>query len=1541
MKKENDWLVATINNPDFNYSQLKAIGLTSDNTSLLTKDEYKQSPFIQEKFKSKDTDTFDEAAFNKYYDSAAKSYNNFATDNFQDKLTDNYQYEKSDPLRPIGGKLRKLDFEIEQVINPDRLQTGVSRVGVTDDRRFTASELAQSQKIYDWNKQEYRDATPNDNTLLSNPINWFKSIKEPLVLAQWDEDGEHVDSFSGRTIQHKKGELKLNENGTYYMETLANRSPYSRQIKSIFDSITKDTEKANKYDFLDSDGLDKSVAGSVAKAVLTIAPAFIPYVGTYYVAGLLGASLMDAIPTLYKMSFGLKEDTPTMNLIQGIGRSFRGSVSEYSQQNIVSTENFCNLISDVALQLAEQQLIFKGINSMLGTSEKGLSKLVNGRTEDVLKRLKDSGKYQDVPEEYLRNAVRNLKARDLEPLLQRNQRLAANVSLGYMAMVSGADSFENALAQGATEEEAAAVTWGTIASIYAVDRLGLGEWMFDELTPDAQMIRLTSKSLADKVRKDVFTEVAPSNPTSKTWLYKLFDKSRKSGEGFINNLKNHSLTLAQKSFAEGLEEVSEEFVSDLAKATFNLTSMLGYNQSGVYLDAFQDLAARYGTAFAGGAIGGSIYSMRDIALNGRKPNKNTIKDLVYIVQNNKTNEFLKEIDDLEKKGLMGNTSLGVDPVIAEDGSVSYLSADSADKSQNAAVANAIRNQLRVIQTIVGEENLNLTEDQLIGQVLNRSSKLAFLMDEKNSYKSNLLNDFGKISTELVNKKLELQSVLGSIKDSEKDSKNWADTPETRKLTAEIDELRKKRDQILSGDLSRYYIGEAIYGMTPALHAPFLTATFKQYAEFKEKKPYNEIPQDKIAALEEDYKVYQQSQQNQDLRESYDLFLNFNEKFSPIIANNGELYRTYGKVRQQFYDKVIDLNKSALSYIKVPGINQVMERRHLDPILAEGLNKEDTREFLVATQKFLDDVKSTGGAMDLETKQTIENYINRLKIAQEYTTNDLFMQLQPAIFEAFQEDAEGYWAEREDDLLLKVTDEELGEWLQNTASELGINIDINEDNIQRVKDLQLISFNKILAGQLKSNLYSTQTNPIYSILDGMSVSMYDKNLNIFNLLKDEENKLATLDSISDYFITPERVNELDESINVINMANSVILASQNFPSSQAFKGVPGFEIDGFNKTLNQYSKYSSQQLPEVGEIDADLGEMMRQDLGLLYNKINYLKELALQNAANQVVEHKKTEEKINSIITNLFTNDPVITDLNYNGTHLVGSDLPLTGDPVKDSSLLLDSVYDNFKKILAENPEVSKKKILEDMFSNLKSRFSEAQLSEQLNTRFNSKTDMLTDYDIFELLLSSIAFKNSDFNYYLKQLLDSGEYNFAPFYSQSYAAKLVLASIVDPEVMNFGIWSIKSLDTTSDLIPLYNTALVNGIGGAGKTTAVATLVRDISKMMNSGLKIWKIAPGESQLNNLKDNLGSEGSNFTIDKAIETILGNSELENDLKLGEINSKYYDLITFPETKNMRERKIAVVKSDLDYSSANVPNVVFLDEATFLNSIYAQVLSN
>jgi len=65
-----------------------------------------------------------------------------------------------------------------------------------------------------------------------------------------------------------------------------------------------------------------------------------------------------------------------------------------------------------------------------------------------------------------------------------------------MSMISNTDVYDSAIEHGATKQEAAAVSLGSMLGMFAVDKyLGLGEMFFDDA--QAQQRRLYRKILKD------------------------------------------------------------------------------------------------------------------------------------------------------------------------------------------------------------------------------------------------------------------------------------------------------------------------------------------------------------------------------------------------------------------------------------------------------------------------------------------------------------------------------------------------------------------------------------------------------------------------------------------------------------------------------------------------------------------------------------------------------------------------------------------------------------------------------------------------------------------------------------------------------------------------------------------------------------------------------------------------------------------------------------------------------------------------------------
>jgi dolichol kinase len=69
--------------------------------------------------------------------------------------------------------------------------------------------------------------------------------------------------------------------------------------------LTKEDSFLNKFDAFDSDGLEKSIGGTIAKTALKIAPYFIPYIGPYIGYVVAGKELLSVMPTVLKAANGI------------------------------------------------------------------------------------------------------------------------------------------------------------------------------------------------------------------------------------------------------------------------------------------------------------------------------------------------------------------------------------------------------------------------------------------------------------------------------------------------------------------------------------------------------------------------------------------------------------------------------------------------------------------------------------------------------------------------------------------------------------------------------------------------------------------------------------------------------------------------------------------------------------------------------------------------------------------------------------------------------------------------------------------------------------------------------------------------------------------------------------------------------------------------------------------------------------------------------------------------------------------------------------
>lgn len=942
--RENDWLVASINNPDFNNQDFKDIlGMDMGNTQILPYQSYLSSPFITQNDLFKDNNgNFSETKFKDYYNSQLTNFQAFSSD---DSTIDNFEYSIFDPNKKATSRVKDPNFRMNIITNPDRVSVGISGRNQQEASPFSSSELAQQSKIYDSATGTFLDYSPNDISFTSSPLKWISSLfQDPLVKATWDSDGTHIDPISHQEIEHKKGEYKLNDDGQYYYETLNGRSPLNKETLSAFDILTTDGEGMNKYDFLDSDGLDKSVTGTLAKTALAVAPLFLGGpVAAVYSGALVARELVKSFPMLYGMStslFGADSDSKLLNTLSAFGDKFTTSNSQYAKQHTFAFENFASLVADVATQWGQQKAIANTISKLKGGENqitKATEKAYNWYQQEankIISTAQGAEKSGDMSAlaalQYLATDPKNWESSALgraaitkfvkpaQELAQKNMRLGADASLAYMAIVSNTDVYATMLDHGASKRDAAAIALGSTIGMFGVDKyLHLGELFFDELSQETKVaVRKAIKKEATAMAEDWAkqgSKEATKNDTSK--LTSLIMKGISFGKNiagkYADDLANHTTGFIGKAMGEGLEETAEELVTDLSKQMYQIAGQFGpniINQSGITdVGAWENAADRYLMNFLGGAVGGGLFYGVDVIQNNRFIRDSSQDDLVYLISNGKRDELLSELDKMKSKGL-GNKNLSATKIeTSESGDPVYLTADDEKDSQNEFIYNKIKDSINQIDGILSYQGTKLSDDALFEQMVLKEHRFLQLKDmfKDASYATRYQQDFRKMQKDLLLAESALEAAY-KTEDGTPTGKILPDAASThikdnpvrqanlQKAEQEVARLKTERDKFLKGEYSLPYTEKMLFALDTFLNIPFMSGTYESWVKNNKGKSIAELSDSEKEAFKKEYLEYKKIKQAQDLTEAFDLYKQIKAKVDPHIQTlqeNASSFRT--------------------------------------------------------------------------------------------------------------------------------------------------------------------------------------------------------------------------------------------------------------------------------------------------------------------------------------------------------------------------------------------------------------------------------------------------------------------------------------------------------------------------------------------------------------------------------------------------------------------------------------------------------------------------
>lgn len=1421
--KENDMLLNMLANPQFTVTDFQSVGLTGDNTNLLSEDKYKASEKItKHEFFQDENGNFDEAKFHNFYVGAGHFYNQLTTQNYDQEILDQAVFSQDNIW--VEPDKRKIDYtpKLTRQANENLVTSSLDSVGKRGPRTMSISEIAQTQQIYDTKTGEWKDS-PNDS--------FFDNFFDTLVLATYDEDV--IDPITGQKL-HSKGDYKLNEAGTYYYETLGGRDVYGKQVLNKMNILTTDGSAANRFDFFDSDDIDqKSVGGTVLKNAALVGSMFLPYVGPA-VRGLSVLSQMAGLTaTLGKLFVG--NENETLNNIQGWAKTVnRSTQTEYAAQNTWCTENFLNMIGDTVGQLAEQRWIFKNAPYIMGNTKaaKAMSKEgAEALKADKLKELNKNFKVKDLMDEISQSGAKNAEKKGIsdyiagmnmlnerkaldyvDKITEQAQKISSPLAKAYMTGLTVQDTYGEAKAAGASDMEAALLTIGYAAGEAAILNTGLGEWILPEL----QGTKFKMRAIADALTKDIrkANEDYIKDKSKRTLVQKILDTGKKIAtnqyaEAALNGTKGLQVVGAH-ALGEAFEETSEELLADLSKSIFNVTRWLR-GEEALELGAWEGAGDRYLMSALGGFIGGGLTSAgTDFSVAnslGKMDRTKAMQELIYLVNNGKEKEFLNQVNKMN----LGNKNLSAKDIIEYSKDNTIWGEAKQGDNQDLAVKQLLHNEVNFIKNVLEAEGAKISTESLLNKLTLEDQEAVLhefrLNKLQNTQSMGLfLQNFQNLQNDLITTHASLAEINSASTDGDDESEEIKG--KKVQLNQKLKETQEKIQQYLSGNMVPEAIRDALYEMNPLISNNLIKVALPFYAQKKYGKKWNELSDAEKEEATKKHGEYVKSSLKNDVHTAAGFYFDMLELFTPF-ATQAQDY--IANLQKEEYKSVLALQNTVQNMLKyfnerdfdsetfdadqyvneVQGIFDSLGQTSAEvtaiPIIPEPIQQQlNTIKLELATlqKQPIDDV-FTEDVRKKKIKNKVQEYTSTLQNA---VLDIVDAQVQPFI-------KLGHANPEVKNALLQSLDtsEEFAQNARNNAWKTAQNMSPNNPAQEKLikaqleakydSDIRAIAENRKLVKQL------THT-PILQYLDQFRLSTTNSDL---NLTKHWENtKAIFLDNEEDLGMLTVDQDWNADNEEALNLVDAFVAVLNGMKTDNASFNNP----TGYTKILNNiYRKQGVKDFVELTELDSQTADMMLQDAQLIKDRLEFAKTLSAINSGQKLKQQDKVAINKNYLVFNSFKRFVDIVPDDW-----VGKDeLTATRDSLsvleqfssenknrlsKDERLLVedemiqieDSIYDFFQK----NKETNGGYNADKLGALLKAFAGSAGFFQKTGTLLTENSTALDDNSFIWWLASRAAVKSSDFYGAYRNAVND---QIAPIASQELATYLGVAALANMNALN--------------------------------------------------------------------------------------------------------------------------------------------------------------
>lgn len=1514
--RKNDWLATLFFSPDKSIQDLANYGITTDNSSLQNRDYYKSIPAIQEAFID-NHGNFDNAKYNKFYDDVLYLYNEAEKNNIIGNIINTYEYAPGDIFAPIGAKRKESNAHIYQTVNPERRSVSLISIGAISDPTMSIREVGQTSKVFNWETQQFEDWSPNDKGGIIGGL-----TMPTLVLAKWEEDGTH--EWNGRILNHKKGDLKYNELGDPYYETLGGRSVEGKDLLHYSDTLTVDGSSWNKYDFFDSDGLDKSVGGTIAKTAAIIAPMFIPGFGLYYGGFTAALELGEFLPLLYKSIAGIAtgdtsdlSSVDTANSIQGYFARFNSSQSDYARQaGFFSAENLGEIARMASMQLFQQRAI------------------------------------SQIPKLFSKpQIVDGIKLMSPEAI-----KWGRGLSFAYMSGTSAQHSYEAFKEAGASDRAAGLGMLATMWAFYGLmsnNYFNYEEVLFGGSELSKNAIRTASLEAGEQAAKSLGFKTTEAAITSKTGAAKWVIETKNKIVDWVK--KQNPSSILSTSYKEGIEETMEEIFTDGVKGLFSGLNALGIIDDQTRYNfgfSVEDMATRYFTSFVGGGIGGAVFGLHNKFEGQNKQIDDAIKNntehfqkIVYLFRNGKEQEVRNQTEKLWKQGKFGSKNLsGYEFEVVNSGGTQeakYKPAKSGE-SQNDLIYKELNNIYDRISSIVAEEGLNISDEEIENIIsarpdLSRENAEDIIKNYRaSSNDANIfslglhtqaLQEINSLATDILQTKIAMENMLSlgatdpkTNPDIEAHIKAVKKSHDYKKLETKLEELRIKRDAILSGKYNDRYMGLLHFaGRTNLARLMNNKYGLHQYTMWKYGKYYDALSPEEQQRISIEYGQYS-AIEKADIIKAYDLFVSIQNSSNPLLKNissrmigEEQLHSGYDQffVIQQNINAEITENETKIEQLKqeLPdgettseeirtlesrnaNLKTILESRQFEDraqtidLSEKGkeLLQRNTPEYADSYLNYLSYILQNGLYLDKDDADLhyiLKNYFDNFNPSKFYDAWKQYIINKEGSYDTNLDDWYNPIANAMADILnavrngdIKTASESLQALMSGDLVET-LEATVNDFNSQEFWDamIPMIGTYRLATYLNELSRYKSliQSSPVYDLIAKIAQELGVSN-DLVELLHRYQKEFFQAETVHDFIIQDAKaIDDLKKLRQIINIANALVLAGSK---------------NGYNHSINPYrAALNKEILSEFTDVQI---HNMTNDLNLIDTQVETLINIAEKNNAQKLREQKDIEINMKSKFLEVLVGRPSEEDpskrvstlktILKNKLHIdiddviqqLGKPIPenVTENNIKEVNTFMTAletaIYENSRSLNVQD-------VVEALFSAFDTK--DSIINGQSTKIGKNNQTIISDYDQIIYLATIFGAPSINFNNRLKTVLGMEGYDKAPIFSQEYAARIIYSFANSTELFNGIVGKLKELTSSSSDTYIKNkTALDNimfilGSAGVGKTTGVAKLAVAILGEQS----VTVVAPTKEQVDNLKQNITNASTSVTKQEIREQLLG----------------------------------------------------------------------